>query len=173
MSTPLAVEERARRRSVIAQDRGRRAPGGPAGGVDPGQERRPDRKGIRATITGSTWRSMLRREHDQGETDDRALYHGLSLNLATKRLSCTSSIAVRSSIVSTGSAACGSGATRAASSRMRASRGSRCTAQLAWASCRAARGFFVGRRDEKTADNQCAPFRHREPAFIQAPRATA
>src|ERR671914_1484353 len=82
------------------------------------------------------------REHDQGETDDRALYHGLSLNLATKRLSCTSSIAVRSSIVSTGSAACGSRAARAASSRMRASRGSRCTAQLAWASCRAARGFF-------------------------------
>ncbi len=41
----LGVEERARRRSVIAQDRGRRAPGGPAGRVDPGQERRPDRAG--------------------------------------------------------------------------------------------------------------------------------
>ena len=35
----LGVEERARRRSVFAQDGGRRAPGGPAGGVDPGEQR--------------------------------------------------------------------------------------------------------------------------------------
>ena len=45
MSPTLVIQERARRRSVIAEDRGRRAPGGPAGGVDPGQERRPDREG--------------------------------------------------------------------------------------------------------------------------------
>jgi len=46
--------------------------------------------------------------HDQAETDDRALYHGLSLNLAAKRLSCISSIAVLLSISSTGLATCGS-----------------------------------------------------------------
>jgi hypothetical protein len=50
----LGVEERARRRSVIAQDCGRRAPGGPVGGVDPGEQRRPDREGD-ALIPGSRW----------------------------------------------------------------------------------------------------------------------
>ena len=45
MITAWAVEERAGRRSDIAQDRGWRAPGGLVGGVDPGQQRRPDREG--------------------------------------------------------------------------------------------------------------------------------
>ena len=43
----LGRRGRARRCSLIAQDRGRRAPGGPAGGVDPGQERRLDREPLR------------------------------------------------------------------------------------------------------------------------------